>query len=102
MNALSKSFGSSEAPTSFAIAVKRAWRWASVSLGFACDLRGILAFLPLFRGPKATADERCYSDQSTENITTPRIKVVSDHTARHGASEKPGNPKHHESQHGSM
>ena len=34
LNALSKSFGSSEAPTSFAIAMKRAWRWASVSLGF--------------------------------------------------------------------
>jgi len=41
LKARSKSFGLSEAPTSFAIAMKRAWRWASVSLGLA-DLRGII------------------------------------------------------------
>jgi hypothetical protein len=42
LNALSKSFGSFEAPTSFAIAMKRAWRWESVSFGFAGDLLGML------------------------------------------------------------
>jgi hypothetical protein len=42
VNALSKSFGSSEAPTSFTIAVKRAWRWASVSLGFRSVLRAMV------------------------------------------------------------
>jgi len=47
MNALSKSFGSSEAPTSFAIAMKRAWRWASVSLGLAIGLRGIANGTPI-------------------------------------------------------
>ena len=38
-NAFSKSFTSSEAPTCCAIARKRLWRSASVSLGLASDLR---------------------------------------------------------------
>src|SRR6266478_1637179 len=38
-NAFSKSFTSSEAPTFCAIATKRLWRSASVSLGLASDLR---------------------------------------------------------------
>jgi hypothetical protein len=38
-NAFSKSFTSSEAPTCCAIATKRLWRSASVSLGLASDLR---------------------------------------------------------------
>lgn len=37
-NALSKSSGFSEAPTSFAISTKRLWRSASVSLGFVADV----------------------------------------------------------------
>lgn len=39
LNAFSKSFGSSEAPTCFAISTKRLWRSASVSLGLDADLR---------------------------------------------------------------
>ena len=41
-NAFSKSFTSSEAPTCCAIATKRLWRSASVSLGLASDLRVML------------------------------------------------------------
>jgi hypothetical protein len=41
LNAFSKSFGSSEAPTCFAISTKRLWRSASVSLAFVADLRGM-------------------------------------------------------------
>jgi hypothetical protein len=41
LNAFSKAFGSSEAPTSFAVFLKRAWRSASVSLFF---------FFAVFRG----------------------------------------------------
>jgi hypothetical protein len=43
-NARSKSFGSSDAPTSRAVSKKRLWRSASVSLGFSV-LRGILCSL---------------------------------------------------------
>jgi hypothetical protein len=35
LNAFSKSFGSSEAPTSLAISLKRLWRSASLSLDLA-------------------------------------------------------------------
>jgi hypothetical protein len=41
-NAFSKSFTSSEAPACCAIATKRLWRSASVSLGLASDLRVML------------------------------------------------------------
>ena len=46
LKALSKSFGSFDAPTLRAISTNRAWRSASVSLGF--DLRVIKLTLPFF------------------------------------------------------
>nr|WP_299545305.1 hypothetical protein [Phenylobacterium sp.] len=42
LNAFSKSFGSSDASTACAVSTNRSWRWASVSLGFARALRGIM------------------------------------------------------------
>jgi hypothetical protein len=71
-NAFSKSFTSSEAPTCCAIATKRSWRAASVSLGLANDLRVML------RNP---ARERARSSHKRP-VGRPRDCPLQKHDAR--------------------
>ncbi len=52
-NARSKSFGSSYAPTSRAISLKRAWRSASLSLGLGFDGRGMT---PIWAAPRQSSN----------------------------------------------
>ncbi len=61
LNAFSKSFGSSEAPTSFAMATKRLWRSASVSFRCCSPLRVI--GLPLIQNPYLFHNSACASEQ---------------------------------------
>jgi hypothetical protein len=75
LKAFSKSFGSSEAPTCFAISTKRLWRSASVSFGFDADLRTIVVTSFFVRLTASKAAQHRKPIQRLQPLTQPKANT---------------------------
>ena len=80
LNAVPKSFGSLEAPTSFTISQKRLWRSASVSFGFDFGF-GLLAMkLPFHKSAfqiwRSASGEHHWWPRPAEQVTKPLHRFI--------------------------